>query len=99
MVANLVEGVVLIPPDFPYALGRHLDALTGVVTDTGTISLMRARKSRTGSDLNRKGPALCRKSDAACNRFDPSIEITEWHALAGGNHLPPNVSDLKCTRC
>ncbi len=46
MVANLVEGAILIPPDFPYALGRHLDALTGVMTDTGTVSLMRAKKSR-----------------------------------------------------
>ena len=46
MVANLVEGAILIPPDFPYALGRHLDALTGVMMDTGTVSLMRAKKSR-----------------------------------------------------
>ncbi len=87
MVANLVEGVVLIPPDFPYALGRHLDELTGVVTDTGTISLMRAKKSRTeviSIEKVQRSAERAMLRDAACNRFDPSIEITEWHALAGG---------------
>jgi Xaa-Pro aminopeptidase len=46
MVADHAGGKVLVPPDLPYALGYHLDELTGVITDTGTVALMRAKKSR-----------------------------------------------------
>ena len=45
MVAELAGGKVLIPPDFPYVLGHHLETLTGVIPDTGTVALMRASKS------------------------------------------------------
>ena len=46
MAAEHAGGKILIPPDLPYALGKHLDELTGVITDTGTIASMRAKKSR-----------------------------------------------------
>jgi Xaa-Pro aminopeptidase len=46
MIAELAEGKILIPPDFPYVLGYHLETLTGVIPDTGTVVSMRARKSR-----------------------------------------------------
>jgi Xaa-Pro aminopeptidase len=46
MVADHAGGKILVPPDLPYALGYHLDMLTGVITDTGTIASMRAKKSR-----------------------------------------------------
>ncbi len=45
MAAGHAGGKILIPPDLPYALGYHLDALAGVITDTGTIASMRAKKS------------------------------------------------------
>ena len=47
MVGGLAGGKVLIPADLPYALGCHLDQLTGVITDRGTVALMRAKKSRS----------------------------------------------------
>lgn len=46
MAAGHAGGKVLVPPALPYALGYHLDALAGVITDTGTIASMRAKKSR-----------------------------------------------------
>lgn len=46
MAAEYAGGKILIPPDLPYALGYHLDTMVGVITDTGTIASMRAKKSR-----------------------------------------------------
>jgi Xaa-Pro aminopeptidase len=46
MVADHAGGTILVPPDLPFALGCYLDELAGVITDTGTIALMRAKKSR-----------------------------------------------------
>ena len=46
MIAELAGGTILVPPDLPFALGSRLDELAGVVTDTGTIASMRAKKSR-----------------------------------------------------
>jgi Xaa-Pro aminopeptidase len=46
MIADHAGGEILVPPDLPFALGYHLNELGGVVTDTGTIASMRAKKSR-----------------------------------------------------
>jgi Xaa-Pro aminopeptidase len=46
MIHDLVEGAVLIPPDFPYSLGKYLSDLTPVYVDPGTIPAMRARKKK-----------------------------------------------------
>lgn len=46
MISDLTGAGILVPPDIPYALGRNLDELAGVIVDDGTIASMRARKSR-----------------------------------------------------
>jgi len=47
MIHDLVGGPILVPPDFPYALGKYLSDLTTVQVDSGTIPTMRARKRAT----------------------------------------------------
>jgi Xaa-Pro aminopeptidase len=44
MIHDLAEGPVLLPPDFPYAIGKYLSDLSTVFMDSGTIPAMRARK-------------------------------------------------------
>ncbi len=45
MIAGLVQGMVLIPPHFPYALAKELSALVSVEIDRTALVTMRARKS------------------------------------------------------
>jgi Xaa-Pro aminopeptidase len=45
MIAGLVQGKVLIPPQFPYALGRELSELVAVEVDREALARMRAAKS------------------------------------------------------
>jgi Xaa-Pro aminopeptidase len=47
MIRDLAGGPVLVPPDFPYALGKYLSDRTSVYVDQGTIATMRARKKKT----------------------------------------------------
>jgi Xaa-Pro aminopeptidase len=46
MINDLAGGPVLVPPDFPYALGKNLSDLTAVHVDQSTIATMRARKKK-----------------------------------------------------
>lgn len=44
MIRELTPGPVMVPPDFPFALGSHLSDLTTVIIDSGTVPSMRERK-------------------------------------------------------
>ncbi|MDI6718689.1 MAG: Xaa-Pro peptidase family protein [Methanomicrobiales archaeon] len=44
-IAGLVEGDVLVPPTFPFALAQALQASRRVLLDSGTVASMRAKKS------------------------------------------------------
>ncbi|MDD1708845.1 MAG: Xaa-Pro peptidase family protein [Methanoregulaceae archaeon] len=67
MIADHAGGEILVPPDLPFALGYHLDELEGVVTDTGTIASMRAKKSHT--------------EVSAIGRVQRSAEMAMAHAI------------------
>ncbi|OPX69738.1 MAG: Xaa-Pro dipeptidase [Methanoregulaceae archaeon PtaB.Bin056] len=45
MIAGLVQGRVLVPPHFPYALAKELSSLVSVEIDRTALVAMRARKS------------------------------------------------------
>jgi len=47
MIAELGGGHILVPPDFPFSLGKKLEEYTRVSLDAGTVATMRAVKSRT----------------------------------------------------
>ncbi|NYT07249.1 MAG: aminopeptidase P family protein [Methanomicrobiales archaeon] len=46
MIAEYVEGPVLVPPTFPYALGTAISAYCPVHLDPGTVGKIRSVKSR-----------------------------------------------------
>lgn len=46
MIADYVEGPVLVPPNLPYALGTALAEYSPVYLDQGTVGKIRAVKSR-----------------------------------------------------
>jgi Xaa-Pro aminopeptidase len=45
MIAALTGGTILVPYQFPYALGKELEALTGVSVEKEAVTRMRAVKS------------------------------------------------------
>ncbi len=45
MVTGLAQGIVLVPPSFPYAFARALEEYGEVMIDPGTVGLMRATKT------------------------------------------------------
>jgi Xaa-Pro aminopeptidase len=54
MIGDQCEGAVLVPPDFPYALGKHLSDRFPVHIDSGTIAGMRSRKKKAETNEIRK---------------------------------------------
>jgi Xaa-Pro aminopeptidase len=53
MIADQVDGNVLIPGGFPYALGQKLGAFCSVQVDKGTVNRMRAVKTVDELDMIR----------------------------------------------
>ncbi len=46
MISEYVGGDILVPPLFPYGLGIAIAEYTGVVVDTGTVGILRAKKKQ-----------------------------------------------------
>lgn len=80
-------GKVLIPPDFPYSIGRELESLNGIVVDPGTIRNMRAVKSGAEITMIRKVQGVTDKAMETGARMIRKAKAVRGKLILGGKVL------------